>query len=99
MLYSSKIEAQRQNCFPVFNHRIVRIIKVRKGLKDHQVQTGDGAAFMALFSDEQNMHLGAFCHLLLMAFVEIESKIPSLGAIFSGPFSKLLETEIKRFLK
>lgn len=55
MFYSSKIEAQRQNHFPLFNPRILRIIKVGKGLKDHRAQTGGGAGFMALFSDEQNI--------------------------------------------
>lgn len=47
MLYSSKIEAQRQNHFPAFN------------------QTGDGAGFMALFWDEQDMALQGLKKILL----------------------------------
>lgn len=72
MLYSSKIEAQRQNRFPAFNHRIVRIIKVGKALKDHQVQTSDAAGFMALFSDKQNMNfrvLYVICSMSIYLYV------------------------------
>lgn len=35
----------------------------------------------------------------LVAFVEVRSKILSTGVIFSGPFSWLLVTEIRRFVK